>query len=465
MSNYTTYPRQDAFESSLLSDIDSSTLSVVLNDSPSFTLSGANRCYGVIDYDNNLLEIVKIQSISGATLTLESRGIAKYEGGSSTAVAHSAGAKFAISHDWINFSDIATAIATKADIAGQVFTGQVSFSGTANNGLVVNSLTTVQRDALATPVNGQIIYNTTDGEFQIYQGGAWSTMASGSTQPDASTTVAGKVEQAVASEIGASTEFGATGAPLFINPTSVVKTSSGAGDENKLPVLNASGQLAAGFLDLTGKTDKSTLTTKGDIYAASAASTPVRVGVGADGTTLVADSAQSSGVKYITRTYLLDVDTTPVSFTNTTTETTILSLSVPAGHLGTNGGLIGRVNLSALDIATGDSITFRLKLGATTIGTITIGNPSGARTDLGYLEFEIFNLNSASSQYGLIRVFASSASTADQAPDLWWNQDGGTSAINTASAATLAVTGQFNDTSLNNVCTSESYHVRILGEA
>lgn len=42
----------------------------------------------------------------------------------------------------------------------------------------------------------------------------------------------------------------------------------------------------------------STLTAKGDLLTATAANTIARLGVGADGTTLVADSAQSTGLKW-----------------------------------------------------------------------------------------------------------------------------------------------------------------------
>jgi hypothetical protein len=53
------------------------------------------------------------------------------------------------------------------------------------------------------------------------------------------------------------------------------------------------------------KTDKATLTTKGDIYAATAASTPARVAVGTDGQALIADSASAAGVKWSTTTNAL----------------------------------------------------------------------------------------------------------------------------------------------------------------
>jgi hypothetical protein len=49
-----------------------------------------------------------------------------------------------------------------------------------------------------------------------------------------------------------------------------------------------------------GATTKATLTTKGDIYAATAASTPARLGVGTNGQTLVADSTAATGLKWAT---------------------------------------------------------------------------------------------------------------------------------------------------------------------
>jgi hypothetical protein len=47
-------------------------------------------------------------------------------------------------------------------------------------------------------------------------------------------------------------------------------------------------------------TQKATLTTKGDIYAATAASTPARLAVGANDTVLTADSSTATGLKWAT---------------------------------------------------------------------------------------------------------------------------------------------------------------------
>lgn len=54
------------------------------------------------------------------------------------------------------------------------------------------------------------------------------------------------------------------------------------------------------FTNAGAATQKATLTTKGDIYAATAASTPTRLGVGTNGQVLTADSTASTGLAWST---------------------------------------------------------------------------------------------------------------------------------------------------------------------
>lgn len=67
--------------------------------------------------------------------------------------------------------------------------------------------------------------------------------------PNGSATVKGIFEEATVAEQGTATATGATGARLIPANANLVKTSSGAGDENKIAVLDASGTFANGFID------------------------------------------------------------------------------------------------------------------------------------------------------------------------------------------------------------------------
>lgn len=160
------------------------------------------------------------------------------------------GAKFTVVADVTYFqSGVFTSVANTFT-AKQTFADGIDLSGTTKT-ITVASMTTAQRDAIASPANGMIIYNTTIGIMQQYTGGAWASIGTDATA-NGSTTVSGKYEEATVAEQGTATATGSTGARLVPAVANLVKTSSGAGDENKLPVLNASGQMASGFIDTSG---------------------------------------------------------------------------------------------------------------------------------------------------------------------------------------------------------------------
>jgi len=151
-------------------------------------------------------------------------------------------------------SGIKTFSGANTHSGNNTFTGTNTFSSTSKATLNLQQVTTTQRDALTWVANGTIVYNTTTWELNQYIGWAWSAVAAGSTQPDGSTTVAGKFEEATVAEQGTATATGSTGARLVVANANLVKTSSGAWDENKVPVLNSNGQLANRFTSKIGGT-------------------------------------------------------------------------------------------------------------------------------------------------------------------------------------------------------------------
>lgn len=75
--------------------------------------------------------------------------------------------------------DGGAAIAELVAVAGDTMTGALQFTGASHVGLVVLSLTTAQRDAVGSPATGALIWNSTDGEIQTYNGAAWVSVAGG----------------------------------------------------------------------------------------------------------------------------------------------------------------------------------------------------------------------------------------------------------------------------------------------
>ncbi len=120
-------------------------------------------------------------------------------------------------------------------------------------GLLANRVfadATARDAAITSPTNGDMCYLTDTGVMNQFIGGGWTTFATGTTA-NGSATVAGKYEEATVAEQGTQAATGSTGARLVMANANIVKTSSGAGDENKLIILDSSGQAAAGFIGAT----------------------------------------------------------------------------------------------------------------------------------------------------------------------------------------------------------------------
>lgn len=92
-----------------------------------------------------------------------------------------------------------------------------------------------------------------------------------------------------------------------LNNTTTARTNLGLGGAATLNVGTSAGTVAAGDDSrITAAQQRSTVTTKGDLYAATASATTTRLPAGTNGHVLVADSAQSAGLKYAPRITIVE---------------------------------------------------------------------------------------------------------------------------------------------------------------
>jgi len=153
---------------------------------------------------------------------------------------------------------------------------------------------------------------------------------------------------------------------------------------------------------------------------------------------------------------LLTQFTTDVFIQSTTTETTVVSVSVPAGTLGTAGVIRGKFKIKNYEINNTNTMTLRLKYGATTVATLQITSAYNPSTDLqGEVEFELYASGATNTKEGSIILKAMHKGgqnnyITDTAVFSSWGFDLGTSAEDSTAAKTLAFTAQFSNSSATN---------------
>lgn len=458
MSDVTNLPRQSYFRATLQSPITAvQTTGIILSEQ----LQAISGTVYLNLLDPNNVETISCTGQSGTgELTGVTRAVATYSGETATAYAHGAGITIVLSDDWNYWQAIVTGLNDKVDIGGDTMTGLLQFSGTTNPGIKMNSLTTAQRDALSA-ANGEVIYNTTTSELNVYQGGAWVAIASGSTQPNGSTTVAGKYQTATVAQQLAATATGSTGAQLVPVTANMVTTSAGAGDAGKIAVLNASGVFENSVMNAATTGASKTLISKANsqIDDSLLALTTAGDTVYSDGTDLqrlaIGTSGQilsSSGTAPQWTIFdKITLATSVLTVTNTSAETAILTATVPANTLGTGNGILFNIPVNTLKISNnpGRTLTLRLKYGSTTIVTHTATQGASALSDMsGTISGYLFANAATNAQVGSLNIdlIETGYNAADTSLSRWQAQQRGTSTEDSTGALTLQITIEANAT-------------------
>lgn len=207
MSQLTNIPLQDNYKSTLSQAWDGNVWTIYVNTVPSFTFPSWVKTYICVDPWKTNMQVARISAYDATlkTITVDNITIDKWNGVAYTAQTHTVGSVIEISDNYQFREDILTALNTKVN-TNSADTDTWKFADAT------------ARDAYFTsPVNWNSAYLTTEGKRTDYVGGAWVDRATGST-PNASTTVAGKVEKATSGEVTAWTSTGWTGAELFVWP-------------------------------------------------------------------------------------------------------------------------------------------------------------------------------------------------------------------------------------------------------
>lgn len=196
----------------------------------------------------------------------------------------------------------------------------------------------------------------------------------------------------------------------------------------------------ATFITNLNTISPSPLTTKGDIFTHNTTD-PDRLPVGTDGQILSADSGETTGLKWIDATFgggggggtKIAIDTTNTTVNSGTS--TVFTVSVPAGTLGSNDAIRFKMLLSSLSINNGGNAQVNVKYGGTTIGSVAfISNDASGLTGDAVVFGEIIANNATNAQKGIVSGLMVTDSSVDNIPD---NTDYGTSAVDSTAAQNL----------------------------
>lgn len=139
----------------------------------------------------------------------------------------------------------------------------------------------------------------------------------------------------------------------------------------------------------------------------------------------------------------LAANPTNVSVSASTASTTLASFNVPAGILGLNNGIHGRIRIGSFGMNSADAFTVEVLYGGTNIldFSTTTGGVAWNQGVNGTIDFNIYSLNSTNSQEGDMDFFAISPTKTSLVA---YGTKTGTAAIDSTVPQTLSVVARFN---------------------
>ena len=249
MSQILNIPAADGYESQLDATLASTATTgdkIKVKELTAATVDASNPTSIVVSPGTPAAELISVNAKDTLTneYTILARALPLYRGHAPSPATHARNTTVAISDNHDFWDSMADAVNSKLDTAGGTVTGTLGFTEDDETALLrLPNMTTAVRDTIASPVNGLKIYNTTTGTEQVYDGGAWSDIATSPAAQNGSETVNGIWQGATTAEMTAATETGTTGGKLVVMNKNLTGTSAGAGDAGKVPVLDSNGLL------------------------------------------------------------------------------------------------------------------------------------------------------------------------------------------------------------------------------
>jgi hypothetical protein len=250
-----------------------------------------------------------------------------------------------------NFSAGTITATLTGNVTGNL-TGNVTGNADTSTALAANP-TDCAADTYATTIgaNGNLTCSTVSNAG-LAGSIAWSKIATGNNYRLIATNGSGAASEASAITASRALISDANGIPTHATTTAT-----------EIGYVN--GVTSAIQTQLDAKVAKSTLTTKGDVYVATGASTVVRQGIGSDGQVLTADSAQTNGLKWAT----------PASAPSSSYELSNLGL---AASVGSNALTIALKDSSGSDPSAGSPVKVGFRNATSATGQYAQVSTTGA---------------------------------------------------------------------------------------